>query len=347
MAVDNARSLALLRKLDQSLGKTHGKPLAPHHAQKRGTMGNPLPPERVHQMRTTARRLETLLETLADHPNRRQRNLRKRLKRLRRGAGGVRDIDVQIAALRKLMIGREQERRARLMQALVEKRSEREQELVNALDHKDVQKLRKGLQRWSEEIGSGAKPEGKTPATAAREFDGVAASLRMFSTLSRQVSALTPDNLHAYRTRCKQIRYVAEMAGNTPRAKQVVEPLRRMQDAIGDWHDWQTLTQTAESLFSHSPDSALMAALHNVTNAKFVEARGLCQESRRSLMAQYRAVLGEQRTQRAPAPKPSPGGRRGKRIAQMRERDDANAPAPAVPMKASAASVGMATSSVA
>ena len=134
MAVDNARTLALLRKLDQLLGKTHAKLVA----------------ERVHLIRTTARRLEALLETLADQSDRRQRKLRKRLKCLRRGAGGVRDIDVQIAALRRLMIGREQERRARLMQALVEKRSERKQELVIALDHKDVQKLRKGLQRWSE-----------------------------------------------------------------------------------------------------------------------------------------------------------------------------------------------------
>ncbi|MBZ5569409.1 MAG: CHAD domain-containing protein [Acidobacteriia bacterium] len=326
MAVDNARTLALLRKLDQLLGKTHAKLVA----------------ERVHLIRTTARRLEALLETLADQSDRRQRKLRKRLKCLRRGAGGVRDIDVQIAALRRLMIGREQERKARLMQALVEKRSEREQELVNALDHKDVQKLRKGLQRWSEEISSAAKPERKTPVTPAQEFDGVAASLRRFSTLSRQVSALTPENLHAYRTRCKQIRYIAEMAGNTLQAKRVVEPLKLVQDAIGDWHDWQTLTETAESLFSHSPDSALMAALRNVTNAKFVEARGLCQESRRTLMAQFRALLAEKRA----APKPSQGGRR-RRIARQGETKDANTPAPATPIKASAASVGMATSSVA
>ena len=156
---------------------------------------------------------------------------------------------------------------------------------------------------------------------------------------------MTPENLHAYRTRCKQIRYVAEMAGNT--AKQVVGPLKLVQDAIGDWHDWQTLTETAESLFSQSRDSALMSALRNVTNAKFVEARGLCQESRRTLMAQYRAMLREKRGQRAPAPKSSQGGRRRKRFAPQGGTEDANPPAPKAPIKASVASVRMATSSVA
>lgn len=323
MAVDNARSLALLRKLDQLLAKTHAKPL----------------PERVHLIRTTARRLEALLDTLVEHPDRKQRKLRKRLKGLRRGAGGVRDIDVQIVALRRLKIGREQERKTRLMQALVEKRSEREQELGKALDHKTVQKVRKGLHRWSAEISGAKKPEPQSTAASAGEFDGVAASLRMFSTLSRQVRALTQDNLHAYRTRCKRIRYVAEMAGSTPAAKHVVEQLKRVQDVVGDWHDWQTLTGTAEALFSRTLDSALIAALHNVTNAKFVEARGLCQESRRKLLAQYRAMLAEKRAQRAPTPKPSNGGTRRRPTAQ-KSAPEAE-PQAAIPSKSAAAVVGM------
>jgi hypothetical protein len=73
-----------------------------------------------------------------------------------------------------------------------------------------------------------------------------------------------------------------------------VNQLKRMQDAAGDWHDWQTLTQTAESLFSRALASGLVAALRNVTNAKFVQARGVCQEARRALLAEYRAMLAEQ-----------------------------------------------------
>ena len=136
MTVDNARSLALIRKLDQLLAQTHAKPQ----------------PERVHLIRTTARRLEALLETLGSGADRKERKLSKRLKRLRQKAGGVRDIDVQIAALRKLKIGREQERKARLMQTLNEERSQREQGLAKALADKDVRKVRKALHRWSARI---------------------------------------------------------------------------------------------------------------------------------------------------------------------------------------------------
>lgn len=335
MAVDNARSQALIRKLEQLLRKTHAQPVAPHHAQRRRAVRTPLPPERVHLIRTTARRLEAVLETLGSGADRKQRQLRKRLKRLRRKAGGVRDIDVQIAALRKLKIGREQERKARLMQALNEQRSEREQGLTKELADKDLRKVRKALQRWSAGINSATKPEPPASAAVARDHDAVAASLRMFASLARQVQGLTPENLHAYRTRCKRIRYVAEMAGPVPEAKRMVSQLKRMQDAAGDWHDWQTLTQTAESLFSRALESGLVAALRNVTNAKFVQARGVCQEVRRALLAEYRAMLAEQRVQRVPAPQRFMARR--SRKAATRDRQTEMPLPPAIPSKAAVA----------
>jgi CHAD domain-containing protein len=323
VAVDNARSLALIRKLEQLLRKTHAQPVAPHHAQKLRAVRTPLPPERVHLIRTTARRLEAALETLGSASDRKQRKLRKRLTRLRREAGGVRDIDVQIAALRKLKIGREQERKARLMQALNEQRSQREQRLAKALADKDAHKVRKALQRWSASINSSAKPEPPTSAAVARDHDAVAVALRMFASLARQVRPLTPENLHAYRTRCKRIRYVAEMAGPVPEAKRMVNQLKRMQDAAGDWHDWQTLTQTAESLFSRALESGLVAALRNVTNAKFVQARGVCQEAHGALLAECRAMAAEKSS-----------------IAHRTEKAEMPLP-PAIPSKAAAAAAGV------
>ncbi|MGZ4831861.1 MAG: CHAD domain-containing protein [Terriglobales bacterium] len=257
-----------------------------------------LPPERVHQIRTSARRLEALLETLGDDADAQQRKLRKRLKRLRRLAGAIRDVDVQMVALRKLNIGREQERKAALMQTLSEMRGKREPALVQALDEKNVRKVRKGLRRWRQTISAERSQE------RAHSFDPVAASLRGFSSLSQQMGGLTTENLHAYRTRCKRIRYLAEIGGSTAEAKRVVEPLKQIQDAIGDWHDWLTLTETAESLFSCPPESGLVAALRNVTNAKFVEARRVCRDARRALLAQHRKMLREARAQRA-SPTPS------------------------------------------
>jgi CHAD domain-containing protein len=89
---------------------------------------------------------------------------------------------------------------------------------------------------------------------------------------------------------------VAEMAGDGPAAKRIVNQLKRVQDAAGDWHDWLTLTQTAEALSSRAMESGLIAALRNVTNAKFVEALVVAQETRRALLADYRAMLAERRS---------------------------------------------------
>jgi len=316
--VDQERTRSLIRKLDQLLAKTRIKPL----------------PERVHQIRTTSRRLESVLDTLYPRQDKRQRKLRRRLRRLRRGAGGVRDVDVQIVALRKLHIGRENERRTRLMQALNDLRTLREQKLRDELQAKSARKLRKALQRWGSELAPAAAPnpaaalppaeatvveggvaQAVVPVDRWAHLDPLAMALRRFARMSRQMRDLTPDNLHAYRTECKRVRYLAEMAPNEG-GKHVVELLKRIQDVAGDWHDWVTLADTAESLFARSLDSALVAALRNVTNAKFVKAHGAVMEFRRELLAEHRAVLARKRAEKASAPQPTggPGRKRRTRV---------------------------------
>ena len=240
-------------------------------------------------IRTSARRLEALLKTTDKEDQ--HRKLRKRLKSLRREAGVVRDLDVQMVALTNLNIGREQERKSRLMQSLNDSREERAQGLSDTLKGKHIRKVRKWLRQWTGEID----------AHHGDGLDPVPKALRMFASLSREVRGWSVENLHAYRTRCKRIRYLAEMAGETPDANRVVEPLRRIQDAVGEWHDWLTLTEAAEKMFASSVQGALLAALRNTTNAKFVVARNVCQESRRVLLAQYREMLKRERESKSAA----------------------------------------------
>jgi hypothetical protein len=51
----------------------------------------------------------------------------------------------------------------------------------------------------------------------------------------------------------------------------VIGQLEKMQDVVGDWHDWLTLTERAENLFGGVKDSSLVAAMRNLTRAKFRE----------------------------------------------------------------------------
>ena len=87
--------------------------------------------------------------------------------------------------------------------------------------------------------------------------------------LGRDYVPLTEKTLHQYRIIGKRARYIAELSDNEPEARRVVERLKHMQDVIGDWHDWLKLTQKAEDLIGDVRDSALVAMLRNVTQAKF------------------------------------------------------------------------------
>ena len=58
--------------------------------------------ESVHSFRTTSRRLQTLLEEIVPERGRSHKKLLKILDRIRKRAGKVRDIDVQLSALRSL-----------------------------------------------------------------------------------------------------------------------------------------------------------------------------------------------------------------------------------------------------
>ncbi len=278
VAFDLERNQSLFSKMDGLLAKTRAHPL----------------PERVHQVRTTARRLEALIETLCPQPRGTEKKLLKRLARLRRRAGKVRDLDVQISALRTLKIGRESERKTHLLESLADDRRRREQRFADALDKESVRKLRNQLRRAASDLF----PAGLTDPVAASwadtapaALDPVPLALARFAVLSRRQRGFTEDNLHPFRTACKRIRYIAEMAGNhDPLARHVVELLKRIQDEAGEWHDWSTLTAAAEKLFASSSSSPLISALRNITRAKFAHALNIVADSRRQLLALSRAV---------------------------------------------------------
>ena len=276
MPIDRQRNQTLCRRLSRLLKQAADKPQ----------------PDTVHQFRTAARRIEALLEALSPEPDKNQRRLLKRLSRLRRRAGRVRDMDVQMALLRSLKIGRDGQRKERLMQVLAELRGKREKKLVSALDKETVREVRRRLQKAGEKLSLFQEPPSMAGALdAAQPFDPVATALREFMRVARAQGALREDNLHAYRLETKHVRYVAEMAGEDETAQQIVAELKRMQDAIGEWHDWLELTQRAQEVLQPAPESPLMSALQNVTRAKFRDALAVCTGARKNLLEIGKVLL--------------------------------------------------------
>jgi CHAD domain-containing protein len=240
------RSQFVFQKLDRDLSRLSAK----QHA------------ENVHSFRTTTGRLRVLLEELVPERNHNQKKLLKTLSRIRKRAGKVRDLDVQLATLRSLKFAQDPRRKTELMQGLIELRAEHEKKLRKLLTKEDVREIRKRLQRASKRASLDG---GHDPLAAARKI-----LQRVTLPAGPLVPASLPEEvLHQLRISVKRARYAAEFAPKSVEAEEFVAQLKRLQDALGGWHDWLTLTQAASDRFGDLRESALVAAVHNVTRGKF------------------------------------------------------------------------------
>ena len=255
MSMTRERSSVVFQRLERDLVKLSSKPVA----------------ENVHRFRTGTRRLQTLLQELSPQRDRNQKKLLKLLGRIRKRAGKVRDVDVQLAALRSLKFPQEPRRKTQLMHRLIELRSDCENKLGKALDKETLREVRKRLKRASKDFDPETTLD---PLTVAR---------RMLEQIEHPDTTLTEQLLHQYRIFGKRARYAAEFAPKSAQAAQFIAEVKRMQDALGDWRDWLTLTQTAGEQLGSVRESPLVAELHNVTGAKFRHAV--------TVLAQVRAKL--------------------------------------------------------
>ena len=249
MPVDQRQVQLTFQRLDRQLRKTSDDPA----------------PENIHHLRTNIRRIEALLDSFVPEPSGNQKKLLKSLGRLRKKAGRIRDLDVHIAALDDLKIDRDGDRKAELVRSLAEQRAATQKKLTKALRRDEVEEVRKRLKRAS-----------ATPI----KVDPVELALSKLSDLRSEDSKVTEASLHQHRIAAKRARYIAEFAGNDPQAKRLIEALTRMQDVIGDWHDWLTLAQKTQELLAGPEYSPLLATLRRITAAKYRSAINALSETR-------------------------------------------------------------------
>ena len=216
--------------------------------------------EAVHGFRTTTRRLQTLLDQLVADRNGKHKKLLKMLNRIRKAAGRVRDIDVQLEALRSLKVPQEPRRKTQLTHGLIELRAKHEKRLRKLLKKQDIRDIRKRLRLAESSLRVDSN---RDPLSVARE---------MLGSVPVPQGPADEETLHRYRLVVKRARYAAEFAPKSAEAKRFLAELKRLQDALGTWHDWLTLTHTAMHRLGDVHQSSLVAVLHNVTRGKFRQA---------------------------------------------------------------------------
>ncbi len=201
-------------------------------------LGDRPSPRAVHELRTTIRRVETLLG-VDERTTGVERKVWKQLDRVRRRAGKIRDLDVQLKALRSVPKAVEPAACGDLREALRKSRQKREKRLARTLGNERDRGLVKRLRRVIV----------ATPAPIHRDTGrALVQVLGAFEDAWRNAQPLDASNLHAFRIATKRLRYRAEALLPDAPAETALRALKRVQDAIGEWHDWCTLIERAEEV---------------------------------------------------------------------------------------------------
>jgi CHAD domain-containing protein len=234
-------------------------------------------PEGVHRLRTTIRRMEAILDAL---PEESHHKLRRQLRDIRKSAGSVRDLDVQQDLLKQLRSDGHPEQKEAVALRLAKKRTKHEKRLLATLDGENVASLKKRLRRLGSELRMGGD-EIQTPILQ----DPVRTALEQFHQLSTEIESITQQSMHEFRTRCKRIRYLAEIGAGQPDGDLVVRELKRAQDAMGAWHDWWELARLAAKVLKGTPHAMLVGVLRTTVGTQFTLALRTIREVRASLGA--------------------------------------------------------------
>jgi CHAD domain-containing protein len=243
--------------------------------------------EEVHDLRTRARRVEYILEALELDSAGNEKKLLDHLKSIRTVGGQVRDRDVFTSYAVKLGTEEDPDCVIRLLHHLGVQRH-RYAIKLHALVQRDAKELRRRLRRAQHKVESLVKRFTRTRVDLTRKpsrdeeapLHAVSVALR----LSKELAAVThlgPRNLHAYRIEVKRLRSVLEMAGEeTGEQRKLIEELKRVQDAIGEWHDWVELNDIAHEVLHHGKNCGVVKKIGETARSKYNEALRITEQLR-------------------------------------------------------------------
>ena len=274
--------------------------------------------EEVHHLRTGTRRVEATLETLAREAGARglgkaaeevRQHWLRQLKKVRRASGTVRDLDVHRELLADNFLPTAEsapdavaadlanattsvaagsgevtpliEQAHSLDAWLKSQRSEAAQALGSALDDL-ADRLLDAEQRFMAVIAKSR--------SMLRRVHRPAARLALEDYL-RQVDAmpvLDEENLHDFRKSAKKARYVAESDDKDPAAVAMAKAIKRVQDAIGEWHDWDVVREEAQEAL-HDRGTALQTQLEVRTKRAYERALRVTATMGRRFIGEWQA----------------------------------------------------------
>ena len=203
-------------------------------------------PKAVHKLRTQSCRIEALLGLLThlkDLPPFRTKAAKivRQLKKLRRAAGRVRDLDVQQRLIED-----------HTPETLSQKDSEELQQTRARLRKRVARKLLKLLAERQQKISRRLESLLAALEPAANLKLSPTDLLRLVERDFHSIHAFiirnpSEEHLHSIRKTAKLARYQAELAPDSLSAKRIAKFYRSIQETGGHWHDWLELAAAASS----------------------------------------------------------------------------------------------------
>ena len=212
----------------------------------------------LHRTRVTSRRLRELLPILRlDAAT--TRKLNRRLRRITRRLGVVRDFDVLIALVAELHRDRRYSKKAlKALEGSVEaQRNEARQRLEARLPKVKLQRLARRLKRVARQLESGdesdrhaGKPRWARASLWAIEARATRRAERVRAAIEAAGTVYAPAALHQVRIALKKLRFALELKAEAEnqRAVRDIAVLKTSQDLLGRLHDFQVLLDHAREM---------------------------------------------------------------------------------------------------
>lgn len=211
----------------------------------------------VHRLRTMTRRIEAqlalldLLPGIPDH-TKLARKTKRILKKVRRAAGEVRDLDVQMDLIQSiakekptLKITKEADR---LHSRLEEDRKESAAKLLHLL-----QQQRSDLAPLLEDLLNSLKPADHLSLGSSQLTNLAKSWFHNNLPPTRDRETDNPDHLHSMRKVAKLTRYLAENAPKEARTtRRLAQSFEDLQQSGGEWHDWLVLAEIGKKKLGSS-----------------------------------------------------------------------------------------------
>jgi CHAD domain-containing protein len=256
----------------------------------------------VHAMRVAARRQRAALRVFGDFlPPKALRRARRGLQAVARRLGAVRDLDVQLEALREYQAGLPPERAAGLAPLVEAWQTEREAAREGLVAHLDSRGYARFKRKYAAFTGA---PLPAPEAPPAREVHPQRLRHVMPGRLWDHYAAVRAyeydlegapiERLHALRIEGKRLRYALEFVAEAmdPAVDELIEAVVALQEHLGALHDLDVCLARLSSFEAGQAKGEASRLARRAARAYLVYCRGRLSHLRRTLSQPWRDVAG-------------------------------------------------------